>query len=76
LNEKEGLYSGFDIGPALQGIPLGGGVHLPEGRKALWRDLGRLDGWSEASCTRLSKTKRQVLHFGHDNPMPASPGFG
>ena len=25
---------------------------------------------------RLNRTKRRVLHFGRDNPMPASPGFG
>ena len=25
---------------------------------------------------RLNSTKRRVLHFGPDNPMPASPGFG
>lgn len=25
---------------------------------------------------RLNRTKRRVVHFGHANPMPASPGFG
>ncbi len=25
---------------------------------------------------RLNSTERRVVHFGHANPMPASPGFG
>ncbi|KAJ7400834.1 rna-directed dna polymerase from mobile element jockey-like [Pitangus sulphuratus] len=48
---------------------MGGSVNLVKGRRALQKDLDRLDRGAKSNGRRFNKTNYQVLHFGHNNPV-------
>ena len=48
---------------------LGGPIDLPEGRKALQRDLDMLDQLVKSNHMTFNKSKCWLLHLDKNNPM-------
>ncbi|KAF4789078.1 RNA-directed DNA polymerase from mobile element jockey-like protein [Turdus rufiventris] len=57
------------LSPSLVNLQIGACVNLLEGRRALQGGLNWLDKWAESSGMKFNKSKCQILHFSHNNPL-------
>ncbi|GAB0182882.1 mitochondrial enolase superfamily member 1 [Grus japonensis] len=57
------------LGHFADDMKLGRSDDLLKRRKALQRDLDRLDRWDKVNCVRFNKAQCWILHLGHNNPM-------
>lgn len=68
INDPDEVIKGT-ISQFADDTKLDGSVDLLEGRRALQRNLDRLDKSGNIKDMRFSKALCQILHFGHNNPM-------
>lgn len=67
---------GCSLSQFADGTKLGKSSGVQKGRKALQRELDRLNQWAEAICMRFYMAKCWVLLLDHSNPQAALQAVG